>query len=176
MPVSTPNTGPPNRVVSTAAALNATATPSSGAPTRRLGLALAVIATAQLMVVLDGTIVNVALPHIQNALGFSGTNLEWVVNAYTLVFGGLLLLGGRSGDLLGRRRIFIAGLLVLAGASLLGGFATDQAWLLALATGFSQAFLVSAAIGLLALIIALAAIRVTRQDLSGVDQTTAPAD
>ena len=126
---STPNTGPPTRVVNTAAS-NATATPSSGAPTRRLGLALAVIATAQLMVVLDGTIVNVALPHIQNALGFSGTNLEWVVNAYTLVFGGLLLLGGRSGDLLGRRRIFIAGLLVFAGASLLGGFATDQAWLL----------------------------------------------
>ena len=127
---STPNTGPPTRVVNTAAS-NATATPSSGAPTRRLGLALAVIATAQLMVVLDGTIVNVALPHIQNALGFSGTNLEWVVNAYTLVFGGLLLLGGRSGDLLGRRRIFITGLLVFAGASLLGGFATDQAWLLA---------------------------------------------
>jgi EmrB/QacA subfamily drug resistance transporter len=131
MSATTPNTGPPTRVVSTAAASNATATPSSGAPTRRLGLALAVIATAQLMVVLDGTIVNVALPHIQNALGFSGTNLEWVVNAYTLVFGGLLLLGGRSGDLLGRRRIFIAGLLVFAGASLLGGFATDQAWLLA---------------------------------------------
>jgi len=128
---STPNTGPPTRVVSTAAASTATATSSSGAPTRRLGLALVVIATAQLMVVLDGTIVNVALPHIQNALGFSGTNLEWVVNAYTLVFGGLLLLGGRSGDLLGRRRIFIAGLLVFAGASLLGGFATDQAWLLA---------------------------------------------
>ena len=131
MSASTPNTGPPARVVSTAAASNATATPGSGAPTRRLGLALAVIATAQLMVVLDGTIVNVALPHIQTALGFSGTNLEWVVNAYTLVFGGLLLLGGRSGDLLGRRRIFITGLLVFAGASLLGGFATDQAWLLA---------------------------------------------
>ncbi len=89
-----PDTGPPTRVVSTAAASTVTATPSSGAPTRRLGLALAVIATAQLMVVLDGTIVNVALPHIQTALGFSGTNLEWVVNAYTLVFGGLLLLGG----------------------------------------------------------------------------------
>ena len=131
MSATPPNTGLPTRVVSTAAAPDATATPSSGAPGRRLGLALAVIATAQLMVVLDGTIVNVALPHIQNALGFSGTNLEWVVNAYTLVFGGLLLLGGRSGDLLGRRRIFIAGLLVFAGASLLGGFATDQAWLLA---------------------------------------------
>src|SRR5580658_1338285 len=100
-------------------------------PRRRLGLALAVIATAQLMVVLDATIVNVALPHIQNALGFSDSNLEWVVNAYTLAFGGLLLLGGRSGDLLGRRRIFIAGILVFALASLAGGFATDQAWLLA---------------------------------------------
>jgi EmrB/QacA subfamily drug resistance transporter len=83
------------------------------------------------MVVLDATIVNVALPHIQTALHFSGTNLEWVVNAYTLVFGGLLLLGGRSGDLLGRRRIFIAGLLVFALASLAGGFATDPTWLLA---------------------------------------------
>src|SRR5260370_39431756 len=130
MPTPPPDTGPPTRVVSTAAASDATGTPSSGAPTRRLGLALAVIATAQLMVVLDGTIVNVALPHIQTALGSSGSNLEWVVNVYALVFGGLLLLGGRSGDLLGRRRIFIAGILVFTGASLLGGFATDQAWLL----------------------------------------------
>jgi EmrB/QacA subfamily drug resistance transporter len=92
---------------------------------------LAVIATAQLMVVLDATIVNVALPHVQGALGFSNSNLEWVVNAYALTFGGLLLLGGRAGDLLGRRRIFIAGILLFALASLLGGFATDQAWLLA---------------------------------------------
>jgi MFS family permease len=89
------------------------------APTpRRLGLALAVIATAQLMVVLDLNIVTVALPHIQTALGFSGTNLEWVVNAYAVAFGGLLLLGGRSGDLLERRRILIAGLLVFVLASL----------------------------------------------------------
>src|SRR5271166_6606430 len=87
------------------------ARPATGQPPRHLGLALAVIATAQLMVVLDATIVNVALPHIQHALGFSGTNLEWVVNAYALAFGGLLLLGGRSGDLLGRRRVFIAGIL-----------------------------------------------------------------
>src|SRR5258708_16160720 len=82
------------------------------------------------MVVLDATIVNVALPHIQTALGFSGSNLEWVVNAYALAFGGLLLLGGRSGDLLGRRRIFIFGILLFSLASLLGGFATDQARLL----------------------------------------------
>jgi EmrB/QacA subfamily drug resistance transporter len=98
---------------------------------RRLGLALLVIATAQLMVVLDAAIVNVALPHIQRALGFSGNGLEWVVTAYAVTFGGLLLLGGRSGDLLGRRRIFIAGLLLFSAASLLGGFASSQAWLLA---------------------------------------------
>jgi EmrB/QacA subfamily drug resistance transporter len=100
-------------------------------PGRRLGLALVVIATAQLMVVLDATIVNVALPHIQSALGFSGSGLEWVVNAYALTFGGLLLLGGRAGDILGRRRVFIAGIILFSVASLLGGFATSQAWLLA---------------------------------------------
>jgi EmrB/QacA subfamily drug resistance transporter len=97
---------------------------------RRLGLALFVIATAQLMVVLDSAIVNVALPHIQSALGFSGSGLEWVVTAYAVTFGGLLLLGGRSGDLLGRRKIFIAGLLLFSLASLFGGFATSEAWLL----------------------------------------------
>ncbi len=96
-----------------------------------LGLALAVIATAQLMVVLDATIVNVALPHIQRTLGFSGNGLEWVVNAYALSFGGLMLLGGRAGDLLGRRRVFISGLVLLSAASLAGGFASSQAWLLA---------------------------------------------
>src|SRR5215510_8596607 len=94
-------------------------------------LALPVLATAQLMVVLDATIVNVALPHIQRALGFSGSGLEWVVNAYALTFGGLLLLGGRAGDLLGRRRMFIAGLLLFSAASLAGGFATSPALLLA---------------------------------------------
>jgi EmrB/QacA subfamily drug resistance transporter len=99
-------------------------------PPRRLGLALIVIATAQLMIVLDSSIVNVALPHIQSSLGFSDSSLEWVVNAYTLAFGGLLLLGGRAGDLLGRRRIFIAGLLLFSLASLAGGFATDPAWLI----------------------------------------------
>ncbi len=97
---------------------------------RHLGLALVVIATAQLMVVLDATIVNVALPDIQRALGFSGSGLEWVVNAYALTFGGLLLLGGRAGDILGRRRVFIAGIILFSVASLLGGFATTQAWLL----------------------------------------------
>ena len=73
---------------------------------------------------------NVALPDIQKTLGFSGTGLEWVVNAYALTFGGLLLLGGRAGDILGRRRVFIAGIILFSLASLLGGFATTQAWLL----------------------------------------------
>ncbi len=104
----------------------ATAAPAQ----RHLGLALVVIATAQLMVVLDATIVNVALPDIQRSLGFSGSGLEWVVNAYALTFGGLLLLGGRAGDILGRRRVFIAGIILFSAASLLGGFATTQAWLL----------------------------------------------
>jgi EmrB/QacA subfamily drug resistance transporter len=98
---------------------------------RHRGLALLVIATAQLMVVLDATIVNVALPHIQAALGFSGSGLEWVINAYALALGGLLLLGGRAGDLLGRRRMFVAGLLLFSAASLAGGLATSPAWLLA---------------------------------------------
>jgi EmrB/QacA subfamily drug resistance transporter len=98
---------------------------------RHLGVALLVIATAQLMVVLDATVVNVALPHIQAALGFSGGGLEWVVNAYALVLGGLLLLGGRAGDQFGRRRMFVAGLLLFSAASLAGGLATSQAWLLA---------------------------------------------
>jgi EmrB/QacA subfamily drug resistance transporter len=98
---------------------------------RNLGLALVVIAAAQLMVVLDATIVNVALTHIRAALGFSDSGLEWVVNAYALTFGGFLLLGGRAGDILGRRRVFIAGIILFSLASLLGGFATSQAWLLA---------------------------------------------
>src|SRR5260370_40220085 len=85
-----------------------TAVPVPGAQARagagegsRRNLALVVIASAQLMVVLDATIVNVALPHVQRALGFSGSGLEWVVNAYAVTFGGLLLLGGRAGDRLG---------------------------------------------------------------------------
>jgi EmrB/QacA subfamily drug resistance transporter len=95
-------------------------------------LALAVIASAQLMVVLDATIVNIALPHMQQALHFTNTDLAWVLNAYTLVFGGLLLLGGRAGDLFGRRRMFMTGVLIFALASLAGGFAWDQGWLLAM--------------------------------------------
>src|SRR5580658_7927344 len=77
-------------------------------------LFLLVILTAQLMVVLDATIVNVALPHIQRALHFSASGLSWTLNAYILAFGGLLLLGARAGDLLGRRRTFLAGIAVFS--------------------------------------------------------------
>src|ERR687898_1180931 len=94
-------------------------------------LALTIIAASQLMVVLDATIVNIALPQMQQALGFSTTSLSWVLNAYTLTFGGLLLLGGRAGDILGRRRVFIAGILLFTLASFLGGLATSSARLLA---------------------------------------------
>ncbi|MFF4230817.1 MFS transporter [Streptomyces sp. NPDC001820] len=95
------------------------------------GIALLVIASCQLMVVLDITIVNIALPHIQSALNFSTTSLSWVVSAYTLTFGGLLLLGGRAGDILGRRRVFIFGVLLFALASLLGGLSQSSGQLLA---------------------------------------------
>ncbi|MGW3289527.1 MFS transporter [Streptomyces sp. NPDC001002] len=95
------------------------------------GIALTVIAACQLMVVLDATIVNIALPHIQNALKFSTTDLTWVVSAYTLTFGGLLLLGGRAGDILGRRRVFMSGILLFTFASLLGGLAQEPWQLLA---------------------------------------------
>ena len=92
-------------------------------------LLLAVILTAQLMVVLDTTIVNVALPHIQQNLGFSTSTLSWVLNAYILTFGGFLLLGARAGDLFGRRRVFLLGIAVFTISSLLGGLA-PTAWAL----------------------------------------------
>ncbi|WP_051127412.1 MULTISPECIES: MFS transporter [unclassified Streptomyces] len=105
--------------------------PGPTARSPRPGIALAVIAACQLMVVLDATIVNIALPHIQTALSFSTTDLTWVVSAYTLTFGGLLLLGGRAGDILGRRRVFISGILLFTFASLLGGLAQEPWQLLA---------------------------------------------
>ncbi|MFF0449281.1 MFS transporter [Streptomyces sp. NPDC004609] len=109
-------------------------TPSKPGAARRQGrpgVALAVIAALQLMVVLDTTIVNIALPHIQGALEFTTTQLSWVVNAYTLTFGGLLLLGGRAGDILGRRRVFIFGVLLFTFASLLCGIAQEPWQMLA---------------------------------------------
>jgi EmrB/QacA subfamily drug resistance transporter len=95
-----------------------------------LGLALTVITIAQLMVVLDATIVNIAIPYISHDLDFSAGNQPWIITGYTLAFGGLLLLGGRTGDLFGRRRMFIIGVLIFALASLLGGIAQNQELLL----------------------------------------------
>jgi len=91
---------------------------------------LVLICMAQFMVVLDATIVNVALPSIQKSLGLSEDNLQWIVNAYTLVFGGFLLLGGRLGDLLGRKRVFLVGLVIFTSASLLDGLAQNSGMLI----------------------------------------------
>lgn len=96
---------------------------------RHPGIALMVIVTVQLMVVLDVTVVNIALPGIQTGLHFSPTGLSWVINAYTLAFGGLLLLGGRAGDVFGRRRMFLGGVALFTLASLVGGCSTDAAML-----------------------------------------------
>src|SRR3954470_3553203 len=93
-------------------------------------LALALLATAQFVIVLDASIVNVALASIGRDLDFSQDNLSWVVNAYTLFFGGFLLLGGRLADRLGRRRMFIAGMVLFAVASLAGGLAQSELWLI----------------------------------------------
>src|SRR5688572_13597241 len=93
--------------------------------------ALVLLAAAQFVVVLDASIVNVALPSIGEDLDFAQDDLSWVVNAYTLFFGGFLLLGGRLADLLGRRRIFITGLILFAAASLAGGFAQSDIQLIA---------------------------------------------
>src|SRR6201992_323911 len=94
-------------------------------------VALSALCLGSLMVILDGTIVSIALPAIQSDLGFSPTGLAWTVNAYLLPLGGLLLLAGRLGDLLGRRRMLLAGLLLFVLASLLCGLAPDPATLIA---------------------------------------------
>src|SRR5215218_9459970 len=93
-------------------------------------LALYVLCTGMLMIVLDATIVNVALPSIQDDLGFSQSNLAWVVNAYLIAFGGLLLLAGRLGDLIGPRRVFLTGLVVFTAASLACAMAQTQGMLI----------------------------------------------
>ena len=97
--------------------------PAPGRDDRKRWLALLLVCAAQLMIVLDGTIVNVALPVIQGSLGFSEVSLSWVVNAYLLTFGGFLLLGGRAGDILGRRRVVMGGLALFTLASLFCGLA-----------------------------------------------------
>ena len=101
------------------------------APTRRTGAGIAVVLVAQLMLVLDGTVVNVGLPSMDSALGFTPASLSWVVNAYTLTFGGLLLLGGRLGDAFGRRRVFNLGIAIFTISSLVGGLAQSPEWLIA---------------------------------------------
>jgi EmrB/QacA subfamily drug resistance transporter len=119
--------------------MSAETTPPQTPPTeadnapRNLGLALLIISAAQLMVVLDGSIVNIALPRILNdeTLGFDQSSLTWMITGYGIAFGGLLLLGGRIGDLIGRRKVFIAGILVFTLASLLGGLAQSEWQLLA---------------------------------------------
>jgi predicted MFS family arabinose efflux permease len=103
----------------------------SGTAGRSRWLALGVLCTATLMIILDGTIVTVALPSIQHDLGFSATGLEWVMNGYLIAFGGLLLLSGRLGDLLGAKRVFIAGILLFSAASLACGLAVSQPMLIA---------------------------------------------
>jgi EmrB/QacA subfamily drug resistance transporter len=103
---------------------------SPSSTSRSKWLALALLATAQFVIVLDASIVNVALPSIGRDLDFSQDNLSWVVNAYTLFFGGFLLLGGRLADRLGRRRMFIAGMVLFAAASLAGGLAQSDMWLI----------------------------------------------
>jgi EmrB/QacA subfamily drug resistance transporter len=112
---------------------------------------LAVLALAQFMVVLDASIVNVALPSIGAALEFAQDDLSWVVNAYVLAFGGFLLLGGRAADLLGRRRVFVIGLVVFAAASLLAGLAQSPGWLIGarVAQGLAAAFLSPAALSII---------------------------
>src|SRR5437867_12196545 len=114
-----------NRDLGTAA--SPTPRPASGADANAV---LALIAVAQFMVILDATIVNVALPTIKVDVGFSEQSLSWVLNAYTLIFGGFLLLGGRAADRLGRRRRLMAGIAVFSGASLLSGIAQSEGTLL----------------------------------------------
>ncbi len=118
---------------------------------RNRWLVLTLLALAQFMVVLDVTIVNIALPHIQNGLHLSGGDLQWVVNAYTLVFGGFLLLGGRAADLLGRRALFIAGLIVFCMSSLAAGLSSSATMLIAAraSQGLGGALLSPAALSLL---------------------------
>ena len=112
---------------------------------------LVLICFAQFMVVLDATVVNVALPSIQKDLGMTEANLQWVVNAYTLVFGGFLLLGGRAGDLLGRKRLFLGGVIVFTAASLLDGLSTSSGMLIGARAlqGLGAAFISPAALAII---------------------------
>jgi MFS family permease len=102
--------------------------PSDARPVSSPTVVLIIILTCQLMLILDASIVITALPKMKESLHFSTANLSWVMNAYTLAFGGLLLLGARMGDILGRRRVFVAGIGLFTVASLLGGLAPSEEW------------------------------------------------
>src|SRR5438105_635708 len=125
--------------------------PAAGTADRRRWIALAVIVAAQFMVVLDVAIVNVALPSIRTDLHFSQEGLQWVITAYSIFFGGVLLLGGRLADLLGRRRLFIAGLVLFTASSLLDGLAWSEGSLIAFRSlqGLGAALLSPAALSIL---------------------------
>jgi MFS family permease len=111
--------------------VSATITTPHDVSVRRRWLVLSLVLIAQFMVVLDATIVTVALPSVQTSLKFtSELNLQWVINAYSLFFGGFLLLGGRAGDLFGRQRLFVAGLALFTGASLVNGLAQSSEMLI----------------------------------------------
>ncbi|HEX8994450.1 MAG TPA: MFS transporter [Ktedonobacterales bacterium] len=128
-----------------------TAAPRVVEPKSHPNISLAVILTVQLMLVLDVTVVNIALPEMQSTLHFSQSNLSWVLNAYLLAFGGLLLLGGRMGDLFGRKRLFIGGLALFTLSSLSGGLAMSAGWLVAAraAQGIGAALAAPSALALL---------------------------
>ncbi|HYB30736.1 MAG TPA: MFS transporter [Solirubrobacteraceae bacterium] len=125
--------------------------PKTTSERRHLGAILLLACLAQFMVILDVSVVNVALPAIRNSLRFSEQDLQWVVNAYTVTFAGFLLLGGRAADLLGRRRVFVAGLVLFSLASLAGGFADTQALLIAAraAQGLGGAIIAPASLSIL---------------------------
>src|SRR5689334_5708843 len=125
--------------------------PLMGSKTTNPWVVLVLICLAQFMVVLDATIVNVALPSIQKDLHLSEGNLQWIINAYTLVFGGFLLLGGRAGDLLGRKRIFLLGLVIFTVASFLDGVSSSQGMLIGARSlqGLGAAFISPAALAII---------------------------
>jgi EmrB/QacA subfamily drug resistance transporter len=147
-PASAGHTASPGRAASPPAPPSA---PQSPGPPQLRGPALALILTAAFMVVLDFSIVNVALPSIEAELGFPADAVQWIITAYAIAFGGLLILGGRAADLFGRRRMFIAGLLVFSAASLAGGLAHDPVLLVAsrLVQGAGAALVAPAALSLI---------------------------
>src|SRR5438874_537563 len=122
-----------------------------GATRHRPNLILALLCAAQFMLILDIAIVNVALPAMQRTLGLSAENIQWVVGGYALTFGGFLMLGGRLADVVGRRRMFVTGLVLFIGASILGGFSQSGGMLIAarVIQGFAGALVSPAALSLL---------------------------